>query len=134
MLLTIYVAIHHRRSHAGWIGLGFGLLQDLFLGRYLGMYAFTLPIVALLSCWLAERWYRENFLLTIVLVFVVSVVGQSLVGFLGLAAGLLWSGGEILRLILGISTYNAILVPLTYPWIHHSFLNGWLKYLPKHER
>ncbi|MDR3288100.1 MAG: rod shape-determining protein MreD [Peptococcaceae bacterium] len=134
MLLTVYIAIHHRMFYAGLTGLLFGLLQDMFLGRYIGMYSVTLTVVAVLSCWLAGRWYRENFLLTVVLVFSVTAAGQAMLGFLGLAAGLSWSAGEILRLVLGISVYNTILVPLTYPWMHHSFLYGWLRYRPKYER
>lgn len=134
MLLTMYIAMHNRPAFAGIVGLIFGLCVDLYLGRYLGMYTLTLTIVALISSWLAERWYRENFLLTVFLVFLVSVVGQFIVGFLGLAAGLPWSSGGILRLVFGISLYNALLVPLTYPWMHHSFLHGVLRYRPKYER
>ncbi|MDR3270091.1 MAG: rod shape-determining protein MreD [Peptococcaceae bacterium] len=135
MLLTIYFAMHHRSAvYALGTGIIFGLLQDLFLGKYIGMYALTLMVVAGLSFWLAGRWYRENLFLTLVLVFGVSLAGQAMIGFLGLAVGSLWSPTEILRLVLGIAVYNTILTPMTYPWIHHSFLYGWLRYRPKYER
>ena len=134
MLLTIYIAMHHRRSSSLIWGLGAGLVQDLYLGSYIGMYTFTLTVVALLSNWLAERWYRENFLLTTFMVFLVSAVGQIMVTFLSLGAGFYWSLTDIGRLIIGVALYNAILVPLTYPWIHQSFVRGWLRYRPRYER
>ena len=134
MLLTIYMAMHHRLSTSVLWGLGAGLLEDLYLGRYIGMYALTLAVVAFLSFWLAERWYRDNFLLTTFMVFIVTIVGQVVVAFLSLGAGLHWSLGDIGQLVLGVALYNAILVPVTYPLIHRSFLHGWLRYRPRYER
>ncbi|MDR3585507.1 MAG: rod shape-determining protein MreD [Desulfosporosinus sp.] len=134
MLLTIYMAMHHRLSTSVLWGLGAGLLEDLYLGRYIGMYTLTLAVVACLSFWLAERWYRDNFLLTTFMVFVVTIVGQVVVAFLSLGAGLHWSLGDIGQLVLGVALYNAILVPVTYPLIHRSFLHGWLRYRPRYER
>jgi rod shape-determining protein MreD len=134
MLLTIYIAMHHRLSSSILWGLGAGLLEDLYLGRFIGMYMLTLILVAYLSYWFAERWYRENFLLTTFMVFLVTTVGQVVVAFLSLGAGLQWSIGDIGRLVIGVSVYNAILVPVTYPWIHRSFLLGWLRYRPRYER
>lgn len=134
MLLTIYMAMHHRLPSSILWGFGAGLLEDLYLGRYIGMYMLTLMVVALFSYWLSERWYRENFLLTTFMVFLVTAVGQIVIAFLSLGAGLQWSLGDIGRLVIGVSLYNAILVPVTYPWIHRSFLHGYLRYRPRYER
>lgn len=134
MLLTIYIAMHHRLSSSLLWGVGAGLLMDLYLGRYIGMYTLTLAVVAFLSYWLAERWYRDNFLITTLMVFLVTVVGQILVAFLSLGAGLQWPLSYIARLVIGAAFYNAVLVPITYPLIHQSFLYGWLRYKPRYER
>lgn len=134
MLLTIYVALHSRPGGAVAWGLGAGLIQDFYLGHFIGMYTLTLTVVALFTTWLTGRWYRENFPLTVLLVFLTTAVGQLLIGFLGFGAGMQWSAGDILRIVIGVSIYNALLVLVTYPWIHRSFLHGWLRYLPKYER
>lgn len=134
MLLTIYIAMHHRLPSSVLWGLGAGLLEDLYLGRYIGMYTLTLAVVAFLSYWLAERWYRENFLITTFVVFLVTAVGQIMIAFLNLGAGLQWSLADIVRLVIGVSFYNAVMVPITYPLIHRSFLRGWLRYRPRYER
>ena len=134
MLLTIYIAMHNRLSTSMYWGLGAGLLADLYLGRYIGMYTLTLAVVAYLSYWLAERWYQENFILTTFMVFLVTAVGQTIVAGLSLGAGLHWAVDDIRNLVFGISIYNALLVPLTYPFIHRSFDQGWLRYRPRYER
>lgn len=134
MLLVIYIALHMRRYPAVLWGLGLGLLEDLYFGRYLGMYGFTLTVVAYLTQRILDRWSRDNSVLTVLLVFLMTVIGQVLIGFLSAAAGLQQSLGDILRLALGTGLYNALLVPITYPLIHRSFLHGWLKHRPKYER
>lgn len=134
MLFTIYMALHHRPVSGALWGLGAGILEDLYLGRHFGMYSLTLTGVALLSSWLAQRWYRENYALTTLLVFLVTFMGQTLIAFLSLGVGVQWTVTDALRLAMGVSLYNAILVPISYPWIHRSFLKGWLKYRPKYER
>ncbi|KLU59568.1 rod shape-determining protein MreD [Peptococcaceae bacterium CEB3] len=134
MLLVIYIAQHSRPANALAWGFGAGLVEDLYLGHFVGMYSLTLTVVALLTLYLNSRWYRENFILTVVLVFLVTAVGQLLVGFLGFGAGLSWSAGDIFRVVLGVSVYNALLVLVTYPWIHRSFMQGWLRYQAKYER
>ncbi|HZK54124.1 MAG TPA: rod shape-determining protein MreD [Desulfosporosinus sp.] len=134
MLLTIYIAMHNRLSTSIYWGLGAGLLQDLYLGRYLGMYTLTLAVVAYISYWLAERWYRENLILSTFLVFLVTAVGQTIVAVLSLGAGIHWAYSDITHLVFGIAIYNTVLVPLTYPFIHKSFVSGWLRLRPKYER
>lgn len=134
MLLVIYIALHSRLLPGAFWGLGIGILEDLYLGHFLGMYAFTLTAVALLSNWLAQRWYRENFLFINLLVFGVSVAGQLIAVFLSLGAGMHWQLGAIFSVSIGTAFYNVILVPATYPLIHRSFLYGRLRYRPKYEQ
>lgn len=134
ILFTIYIALHHRPMSGALWGLGAGVLEDLYLGRYFGMYSLTLTGVALLSSWLAQRWNRGNFPLITLLAFWVTLAGQILIALLSLGVGVQWTLNDALRLMIGVSLYNAILVPISYPWIHRSFLKGWLKYRPKYER
>ena len=134
MLLTIYIAMHHRLSPSLLWGVGAGLIYDLYLGRYIGMYTLTLAVVAYLSYWFGERWNRENYLLTTFMVLIVTAAGQGLIAFLYLGTGMQWSLVNVIIVVAGVSLYNAILVPITYPLIHRSFLRGWLSYRPKYER
>ena len=127
MLWVIYVALHHRPMEGVVYGFGMGLILDLYLGRYIGLNAIAFALVALLIGFLQQRWYKENVLLTMVLVFMVTFLGQSIIMILASIAGLNWYLGDALRIIFGIALYNTILVPLTYPLIHKSFMSGFLR-------
>lgn len=134
VLFTIYLALHHKTLPGALWGLGAGLLADFYFGRHFGMYAVTLTCVALLADWLSQRWYRDNYFLTALLVFLVTFVGEGMIAILNILVGARWALDDAIRLVIGVSVYNALLVPLTYPWIHRSFTKGWLKYRPKYER
>ncbi|ADY56755.1 rod shape-determining protein MreD [Syntrophobotulus glycolicus DSM 8271] len=133
MLWLIYLALHHRTSEGVILAAVTGLIVDLYLGRYLGLYVFTFIVLALGSSYFQKRWYRDNIPLTTVLVFCLSLIGQALIAFLTSAAGLNWSLGYTARLIILISLYNALLVPITYPPVHRSFTAGWLKKRSKYD-
>lgn len=134
MLWVIYIAIYHRPSEGMVYGFATGLIVDLYFSRYIGMYTITLAIVAFLISFLQQRWYRENIPLTIVLVFLATLLGQTIVSLLANIAGLNWDFGDALRMIIGVSLYNALLVPITYPLVSKSFSKGILKQKSNYER
>ncbi|MDR1069387.1 MAG: rod shape-determining protein MreD [Gracilibacteraceae bacterium] len=127
MLWAIYVALHHTPARGAACGFVSGLLFDFYLGRYFGVYAVVLPLISLLSGILQKKWYRENIPLTIVLVFLLTCIGQSAVAALNLAGGAALYLRDVLPLIAGIAFYNALLTPLTYPWLHKAFTLGFLR-------
>jgi len=131
MLWVIYIALHYRPVQGVVNGFFIGLIVDFYFGRYIGLYAVILAVVALIISFLQQRWYRDNILITVVLVFSLTALGQTLMVLLASTAGLQWFSGDALKVILGISFYNSLLVPLTYPLIHRSFTRGILQ--PKQE-
>jgi len=133
MLWVIYIALHYRPAQGVGYGFVSGLLVDLYLGRYIGLHAITFAVVALLIGFLQQRWYRENIPLTMVLVFIVSVLGQGLIVLTAAIAGLNWFYGDAVQITFGIAFYNALLVPLTYPFLHRSFTRGLLHQESKYE-
>lgn len=126
MLWVIYIALHYRPAQGIAYGIVIGLIVDLYFGRYIGLYAITLAVVALLISLLQQRWYRENIPLTMVLVFIVTVLGQTLMVLTAKTTGLHWFFGDAFKVIFGIAFYNSLLVPITYPLIHRSFTRGLL--------
>ena len=133
MLWVIYLALHHRLDQSVGYGLGIGLIVDFYLGNNIGLYAITFTVVALLASLIQQRWYKENIPLTAALVFIVSLLGQTLVFLIALTAGLNWFFGDAIKLIVGIAFYNSLLVPITYPFIHKSFNEGFLRPKTKYE-
>lgn len=133
MLWIIYIALHHRPIEGVAYGFATGLIVDLYFSRYIGMYTITLAVVAFLISFLQQRWYRDNIPLTIVLVFMATFLGQTIVSLLANIAGLNWDVGNAFRTIIGISLFNALLVPITYPIAHRSFSQGILKQKSNYE-
>ncbi|KUO58254.1 MAG: rod shape-determining protein MreD [Gracilibacter sp. BRH_c7a] len=134
MLWIIYIALHHRPSEGVAYGFATGLIVDMYFSRYIGMYTITLAVVAFLISLLQQRWYRDNIPLTVLLVFLASFLGQIIVSLLANIAGLNWDFGNAFRMIFGISLYNALLVPITYPLVNRSFTQGILKQKSNYER
>lgn len=127
MLWVIYIALHHRPVQGIVYGFVIGLIVDLYLGRYIGLYAIILAVVALLISFLQQRWYKENIPLTMLLVFIVTLLGQTLMVIIATTAGLNWFFSDAVNVIFGISFYNCLLVPVTYPLVHKSFSEGILQ-------
>ncbi|NLM22406.1 MAG: rod shape-determining protein MreD [Peptococcaceae bacterium] len=134
MLLVIYIALHQKPLVGLFYGFGCGLIVDMYLGRYIGLYAFILAVVALLVSFIQRKWYRENVILTMVLVFLLTFLGQLLMVLVAVTSGLQWSARNPFDTIMGISFYNCLLVPLTYPLIHRSFTQGILKSKDRYEQ
>ena len=134
MLWIIYIALHHRPAEGVAYGFATGLIVDLYFSRYIGIYTLSLAVVAFLISFLQQRWYRENIPLTMVLVFLATVLGQTIVSLLANIAGLNWYFGDALRMIFGIALYNTLLVPITYPLINRSFTTGILRQKSSSER
>jgi rod shape-determining protein MreD len=133
MLWAIYTALHHTPVRGAVCGFVSGLLFDFYLGRYFGVYTVVLPLVSLLSGILQKNWYRENIPFTIGLVFLLTLSGQSAVALLALTGGAVLYLRDAVPLIAAISFYNALLVPITYPWLHRAFTRGFLKQKVKWE-
>lgn len=133
MLWVIYIALHHRPGTGAIYGLIIGLIVDMYIGRYIGLYGITFAVVALLISLIQQRWYRENIPLTMILVFIVTVLGQTLLVLVVKTAGIDWLFGEAYKVIFGIAFYNSLLVPITYPFIHRSFTEGLLYQKTKFE-
>ncbi len=134
LLLTVYFAFTNGPGKGALMGLALGLLEDFYIGRYIGMNGLALLAAGLLAGWFETKLYKENLLIALIVVFVTSAFSQGIVLFSGLAAGLNWDTGSGLNIIWPLALYNTCLVPFTYPWFHHSVTRGWMRYRPKHEQ
>jgi rod shape-determining protein MreD len=134
MLWVIYIVLHQRPMQGLISGFIAGLIVDMYFGRYIGLYAITLTVVALIISFMQQRWYRDNIPLTMVLVFITTALGQTLMVVIAKTTGLNWFFGDALRIIFGISLYNSLLVPITYPFVHRSFTSGFLHQKSKFEQ
>ncbi|NLO98326.1 MAG: rod shape-determining protein MreD [Peptococcaceae bacterium] len=134
MLLVIYIALHQKPLAGLIYGFAYGLIIDMYMGRYIGLHAIILAVVALLVSYIQQKWYRENVILTMMLVFFLTFLGQLLLVVMAVTSGLQWSARNPFDTMMGISFYNCLLVPFTYPLIHRSFTKGILKASREYEQ
>ncbi len=134
LLLVIYFAFTNGPGKGALMGLSLGLLEDFYIGRFIGMNALALLAAGFLAGWFETKLYKENLLIALLVVFVTSAASQGIVLFSGLAAGLNWDSGNGFNIIWPLAIYNTCLVPFTYPLFYHSFTRGWMRYRPKHEQ
>jgi rod shape-determining protein MreD len=128
LIVTIFCGFWFRPRFGAGTGLVYGLLEDLFLGRYLGLNVLAKGACGYLAGLSESRLNRENRLAPVFLVFVGSVVHDGLYLLGGYLAG--WPhlfGADLLRIVFTAALYNSVLAFLGYPWFCRAAARGILK-------
>lgn len=134
LILVIYFAFTNGPWRGAVIGMTFGLLEDFYVGRFVGMNFLALLVVGLVAGWLETKLYKNNLLIALVVVYIISALGQSIVLLSGAAAGLNWNVRENFSTVMALALYNACLVPVSYPLFHRSVTKGILRLKLHHEQ
>ena len=115
LLLTLLFAMLQEPWGAAGFGFSSGLLQDLLIGRFIGLYALTYLLMATLVAFATKRLYKENFLVRFFAVFAGTACGQVLYLFgaasFGSASAWSWT---IWGMVLGTSVFNGLIGVLLY--------------------
>lgn len=80
LILTVFYAIFNGYKKGALIGVGLGLLEDLMMGRFIGVNMICKGLIGLIFGHLQKTLYKENFLMPLVCMFVASLI-NSLVYF-----------------------------------------------------
>jgi len=111
-----------------FLGFAAGLLQDIFIGKYIGLTIISFMAAGTLVGWASIRVYKENYLVPIaamalgliisqlIYYFFMMMLGASIVAF---PAFLKYLGASILL--------NGLVAPFFYVLTYKSFTEGWLK-------
>ncbi|NLL42287.1 MAG: rod shape-determining protein MreD [Firmicutes bacterium] len=115
LLLTLIFAMFEELRGAKGLAFASGLLQDLLVGRFIGLYAGTYLLMAVLMSFVTNRLYKENFLVRFFAIFLGTALGQVLYligaasfGFASPWSWLTWSA------ILGTSLFNGLVGMFLY--------------------
>ncbi len=117
-LLLIFVFITGYLSGTGaGAGGGFfaGFIQDILLGGMFGINTFIKMIIGILSGFFSEQFYKRNYVLPPVLIFIMTIFKEFAVIFTAgnMAAGLML-GNYFKSVVLPEAIYNAILGLVIY--------------------
>jgi len=123
LVLVIFNCLFRGPSQGGIFGFIIGLLEDLYLGSFIGLNALTKGLTAFLAGRLLKGAFRENLLVPVIALFLGSVFNGIMLFVLGKMAGLNWAVDFFYWKILPVSIYNTCLVPFVYSayyhWVNH---------------
>ncbi len=115
LLTTLAYGLLYGPAAGGRFGLVSGLLQDLLLGRYLGVFALTRMTAGYLAGVAERRLYRESLLILIATGAATSIFADLLFMLLMGATGYpLDPLADMGRVILPAALYNGLMAPLIY--------------------
>ncbi len=114
LVLVVYFSILQGVGKGGILGFSLGLLEDICLGRFIGMNALAKGATGLFVGWMAGRTFSENLLVPIVSLFIGTIFNQFVYMVLGKMMGLDWTLELWLWKALPLAIYNMCLVPFTY--------------------
>lgn len=113
-------------------GLFCGLLQDLIIGRFVGLNFLVWGLTGFLCGYFTKGLFKENYFIALLSVFVVHAANCLLYALLaGMFSGAFFSMTYISKIILGGALVNCFLAPVVYVPVYRSLLYGWLKPLTK---
>lgn len=128
LIVVIFFAIFNGANQGIIYGVACGLLEDLYLGRFIGLNAISKGITAYIIGRLQGNVFKEN-----ILVGVIGVVGGTLVNsfiVFMLSLSSFGSSQAIRIMLISIAwqmVYNTILAVPLYGWYYRSSLHGVLK-------
>ncbi|MDD4798998.1 MAG: rod shape-determining protein MreD [Clostridia bacterium] len=115
LFIVVFSSFYFPSLKAAAIGGSIGLFYDLIQGKYLGLETLSLAAVAFVVSLWSRRFYKDNYLIPIIAVFLATIGYGALFLLLSRLAGLylpFWS--SLIFFVFPQAVYNAVLAPLFY--------------------
>lgn len=114
LIVVLFYSIFQGSRKGAIFGCALGLLEDIFLGRFIGMNALTKGLTAGIVGWFAQRAFKENILVPIIALFCGSLLNEIFFLLAGTIMGLSWSFELWLWRAIPVAVFNTCLVPFIY--------------------
>jgi rod shape-determining protein MreD len=114
LIMVVFNSIFEGPRRGAYAGFGIGLLEDLYIGRFIGMNALVKGIAGFLSGRLTQGAFRENMWVPVLMVILNSVLNILLYFLLGRILGETWSLNLLYWKGLPEFMYTLCLVPFLY--------------------
>ncbi|CFX80796.1 Cell shape-determining protein MreD [Syntrophomonas zehnderi OL-4] len=128
LVFVIFYALLNGGRKGAYYGLCCGLLEDLFIGRFIGINAIAKAITAYVIGILQGRVFEENVIVGIIGVILGSIINAGLLLVLVLLNFSAFNVNELLFMDMLYQTlYNALVAAPIYIWFYQSSRRGLLK-------
>jgi rod shape-determining protein MreD len=123
LFLIVVVSFGLLKGRKSGLAIGFiaGLIQDIFVGRFIGLHAVSKMIVGYLLGLMEQKVFKENLFVSVVAVFLGTLMAEFIIWFISLF--LFWHYpflNAVKQVILPSALVNAIFAPLVYSRLYKS--------------
>lgn len=128
LIFVVFYALFNGSSKGAMYGLICGLLEDLYMGRFIGLNALSKAIVAYTVSRLQGNVFRENVMVGVVTVMLSTLLNCLILGLIALASFKVFNiNSSILISVFYQTCYNTILAIPLYIWYYNSNRTGMLR-------
>lgn len=114
LIMVVFFAIFNGPAKGGWLGLGLGLLEDLMVGRFIGVNALCKGMIGFAIGFSERRLYKNNFFVPIVCLLIGSLVNSSIYFLISKLIGSnIFFSGMVLTAVPD-AIYNSCFAPMLY--------------------
>lgn len=121
LIIVISFALLKGRKTGMIVGFIVGFIQDLLVGRFLGLHAISRMIVGYLLGLMEQRVFKENLIVPILAAFIGTIIAEFIVWFISLF--LFWHYpflNALKQVILPSALVNALFAPFIYDFFYKS--------------
>jgi rod shape-determining protein MreD len=128
LIFVVFYALFNGRGKGAIYGLACGLLEDLYMGRFLGLNALAKATVGYAVSKFQGNVFRENIIVGVITVVLGTLLNSVIVNLVALASFETFNVNTFLLISIMYQTcYNALLAIPLYIWYYHSTRTGTLK-------
>lgn len=133
LIFVVFFALLNGSKNAGIYGFLCGLLEDLYIGRFIGINALSKGITAYIIGLLEGRVFKENLFVGIISIVIGTCINSLCLLILSLISyNVFHLDSNIFVSVWYQSVYNVLLAIPIYAWYYHSTRRGVLR--PNGER
>jgi len=124
LYFVVFIAIFKKPHEAAIAGAIIGLIDDLLIGKYLGLHMLSYMITGYLVAYFGGRFYKENYIIPLATVFAGGIVsGFCYLFFSQLISLNLPFWYSLWRLVLPGAIYSALIAPVIYVPVYMFFVD-----------
>ncbi|MDK2823324.1 MAG: rod shape-determining protein MreD [Clostridia bacterium] len=127
LVIVILFALFNGPRQGALVGLGLGLLEDIYLAKYIGLNAISKFTIGLIVGFMEKRMYKDNFLVPVLGLFFGSLIYCAIYFIYSGMVGYPLSFGRLLKIALPMAIYNTCFAPFIYGRFYKASTKGILK-------
>ncbi|MEN6326857.1 MAG: rod shape-determining protein MreD [Syntrophomonas sp.] len=128
LIFVVFFALLNNANRSAGYGFLCGLLEDLYMGRFIGINALSKALTAYAIGRLQGNVFKENILVGVIAVLIGTIINSLLLLVIS------WSVSDIYNVDFGLfisiilqCVYNLIIAVPAYVWYYNSSHHGWLR-------